>query len=54
MPDKGDSGLFWEKLESELELLSAEASIKGMSEDEFLKVCMKMFQRMHPTMMEEV
>ena len=45
---------FREKLESELELLSAEASIKGMSEDEFLKVCKKMFQMMHPVLMEEV
>lgn len=53
-PIRETQDCFREKLESELELLSAEASIKGMSEEEFLKVCMKMFQRMHPMMMEEV
>ena len=53
-PIRETQDYFREKLESELELLSAEASIKGMSEDEFLKVCKKMFQMMHPVLMEEV
>lgn len=53
-PIRETQDCFREKLESELELLSAEASIKGMSEDEFLKVCKKMFQIMHPVRMEEV
>lgn len=40
------------KLESELELLSAEASIKGMKQEEFLEVCKEMFQMMHPITVE--
>lgn len=43
---------FREKLEAELELLSAEASLKGMNKTEFLKVCEEMFQQMHPVGME--
>jgi GntR family transcriptional regulator len=43
---------FREKLESELELLSAEACLKGMSQEEFLKICKEMFQNMHPTSVE--
>lgn len=43
---------FREKLESELELLSAEASIKGMKQEEFLEVCKEMFQMMHPITVE--
>lgn len=39
---------FREKLESELELLSAEACLKGMAQDEFLDICKKMFSSMHP------
>lgn len=41
-------GRFREKLESELELLSAEASIKGMKKEEFLKLCENMFESMNP------
>ena len=37
-----------EKLESELELLSAEACLKGMKKDEFLNICEQMFGRMQP------
>lgn len=37
-----------EKLESELELLSAEACLKGMKKDEFLNICEQMFERMQP------
>ena len=46
------AGRFREKLESELELLSAEACLKGMSQEEFLKICKEMFQNMHPTSVE--
>jgi len=41
-------GAFREKLESELELLSAEACLKGLERDEFLQICEKMFMSMHP------
>ena len=37
-----------EKLEAELELLSAEACLKGMEKDEFLGICEAMFASMHP------
>ena len=46
------AGRFREKLESELELLSAEACLKGMSQEEFLKSCKEMFHNMHPTSVE--
>ena len=39
---------FREKLEAELELLSAEASLKGMDKKEFLRICEEMFHTMHP------
>lgn len=39
---------FQEKLESELELLSAEASITGMDKEAFLAMCEKMYARMAP------
>lgn len=37
-----------EKLESELELLSAEACLTGMSREEFLSMCDKMYSQMKP------
>ena len=37
-----------EKLESELELLSAEACLTGMSRDEFLSMCDKLYSKMSP------
>ncbi len=39
---------FREKLESELELLSAEASITGMEKEDFLKLCDAIYSRMAP------
>ena len=39
---------FREKLEAELELLSAEACLKGMPKEEFLRICEDMFMSMHP------
>jgi DNA-binding transcriptional regulator YhcF (GntR family) len=39
---------FTEKLESELELLSAEACLTGMSREEFLSMCDKMYSQMKP------
>lgn len=39
---------FREKLESELELLSAEASINGMNKSEFMKMCESIYLTMNP------
>ena len=39
---------FTEKLESELELLSAEACLTGMSREEFLSMCDKIYLQMKP------
>lgn len=39
---------FKEKLESELELLSAEACLTGMSRDEFLSMCDRLYSKMSP------
>ena len=38
---------FRKKLESELELLSAEACITGMKKDDFLKMCEAVYSRMN-------
>lgn len=40
------SSLFQEKLEDELELLSAEARIRGMNREDFLSLCSKVFVEM--------
>lgn len=40
--------VFKEKIESELELLSAEAAVKGMGKEDFLDLCEQMFSHMHP------
>ncbi len=45
-PVRDAAGQYREKLEAELELLSAEASLKGMEKDEFLKLCDQIFGRM--------
>ena len=47
-PIKDDSVQFKDKLESELELLSAEACLKGMNKQEFMKMCEEIFVRMQP------
>lgn len=39
---------FREKMEEELELLSAEACLRGMDKEEFLSLCEKMYSSMHP------
>ena len=39
-------GEFQAKLADELELLSAEASIRGMEQEDFMELCRKAFQRM--------
>ena len=39
-------GEFQEKLADELELVSAEASIRGMEQEDFMELCRKAFQRM--------
>lgn len=47
-PVQKTEGRFREKLEAELELLSAEACLKGMPKEEFLRICEEMFMTMHP------
>lgn len=42
------SGQFREKLEGELELLSAEAKLKGVDKKEFLALCEELFSGMGP------
>lgn len=42
------SKVFREKLESELELLSAEAKLKGVDKHEFLSLCEEIFSGMNP------
>ena len=39
------NAMYREKLESELELLAAEANAKGMSEAEFLKMCQSFYTK---------
>ena len=47
-PVRQADSAFREKLETELELLSAEASLKGMRKEEFLSICDKIFASIHP------
>ena len=47
-PVQKTEGRFREKLEAELELLSAEACLKGMPKEEFLRICEGMVMSMHP------
>lgn len=51
-PVKDGIGVFREKLAMELEILSAEACLKGMEKQEFLKICEEMFQEMIGTSSE--
>ena len=46
-PVQQTTGIFREKLESELELLSAEACLKGIRREEFLDICDRIFCTMH-------
>lgn len=43
---------YQEKLESELELLAAEACMKGVEKEEFLQICERMFASMQPGVAE--
>ena len=47
-----EAALYCEKLEEELQLLSAEACLRGVQKDDFLKLCEEVFSRMNPTVME--
>lgn len=47
-PVEDISGLFREKLECELELLGAEAKLKGVDKEEFLTMCEKIFSGLNP------
>lgn len=51
-PAKQNPAAYREKLEKELELLSAEASLKGMSQEEFLSLCSDIFGQMQPAAKE--
>ena len=46
-PVQDADGVFHEKLEEELELLTAEAKLKGMNQQEFVSLCEKMFSELH-------
>lgn len=46
-PIEAATDVFREKLESELELLGAEAKLKGVDRNEFLTLCEKMFSNMN-------
>ena len=43
---RSSDGEFQEKLADELELLSAEATIRGMDQNDFIELCRKAFQGM--------
>lgn len=43
---------YQEKLEAELELLAAEACMKGVGKEEFLELCEKLFASMQPEAIE--
>ena len=43
---RSSDGEFQEKLADELELLSAEATIRGMDQNDFMDLCRKAFQGM--------
>lgn len=47
-PVSQEDGRFREKLAAELELLSAEACLKGMEKNEFMRICEEMFESMSP------
>lgn len=47
-PVRDTTGRYREKLETELELLSAEASLKGLEKEEFMGLCEAIFSRMQP------
>lgn len=47
-PMKDTSGAYREKLEGELELLSAEACLKGIDKQEFLTLCEAVFTGVNP------
>ena len=53
-PVSAFSEKYREKLEGELELLSAEASLNGMDRQEFLETCGRIFGQMHPEQTGEV
>lgn len=48
-PSRQEAEVYREKLEKELELLSAEACLKGMGREEFLELCGDIFGQMRPT-----
>ncbi|MBQ7067482.1 MAG: GntR family transcriptional regulator [Lachnospiraceae bacterium] len=45
---KDETAIIQEKLEQELELLSAQACLKGYGKKEFLELCSEMFDKMNP------
>ena len=47
-PLRQEAEVYREKLEKELELLSAEACLKGMGREEFLELCGDIFGQMRP------
>ena len=51
-PSQTTDIIFRERLALDLELLSAEACLKGMQKDDFLKLCDEIFSGMHPAFTE--
>ena len=49
-PVKDETGKYREKLAGELELLGAEASLKGLDKDEFMRICEETFEHMKPAL----
>ena len=47
-PSRQEAEVYREKLEKELELLSAEACLNGMDRKEFLTLCDRIFEQMQP------
>ena len=47
-PSRQEAEVYRETLEKELELLSAEACLKGMGREEFLELCGDIFGQMRP------
>lgn len=51
-PTVDPTGVFREKLESELMLLTAESTLKGISREEFMKICTEAYNKLNPTKLD--
>lgn len=53
-PNADQHGIFASKMESELQLLITESSLKGIPKEEFLKLCNECFEKLNIRPLEEV